>query len=362
MERRPDHLRPDHLRHRRGAISNPTGRYEPTRREGVDDGWADWEAPEPPRTEVSHDTTREIICRNSSPDIPFDRSINLYRGCAHGCIYCYARPTHAYLGLSPGLDFETRLTVKPDAPALLRRALKRKSYVCRPLAIGTNTDPYQPLERRYALMRPILEILAETRHPVIITTKSALILRDRDLLVRLAADDLVRVRLSLTTLEASLARSLEPRATPPAGRLAALATLTRAGVPVGVNIAPVIPGLTDHELENLLTEAHRHGAVDAMYLLLRLPGEVAELFAEWLRATLPQRAERVLSRQKACRDGRLNDSRFGHRFTGHGPDAILLAQRFRTTCQRLGLNPDRGHPPPTHLFTPNPTQGTLFPS
>lgn len=340
MDEIPFHAR----RHaHRGTLSNASGRFEPERRVPADDGWGSWDDPDLPplRTTVQEDASRTILARNDSPDIPFDRSINPYRGCEHGCVYCFARPTHAYLGLSPGLDFETRLFVKPDAPALLEKELRRKSYVCRPIAIGTNTDPYQPLERSRRIMRGILEVLAAFDHPVTITTKSALVARDVDILAPMAAKGLAAVGLSVTTLDRDLARSLEPRASPPAARLKAIETLSRAGVPVAVMAAPMIPGLTDHELETILATARDAGATAAAYILLRLPLEVKDLFAEWLRHEVPGRADHVLSLVSQCRGGALNQATFGRRMTGEGPVAQLLAQRFTLACRRLDLQPAR---------------------
>ncbi|KJS38710.1 MAG: hypothetical protein VR70_09390 [Rhodospirillaceae bacterium BRH_c57] len=327
----------------RGAVSNAVGRFEAQEREAFDDGWGsawDEDLP-PPRTTVQDDSTRSILARNDSPDLPFDRSINPYRGCEHGCIYCFARPTHAFLGLSPGLDFETRLFAKPDAPALLDKELSRKGYVCRPIAIGTNTDPYQPVERQRRIMRGVLEVLAAWKHPVAITTKSGLVARDADILGPMAAQGLASVALSVTTLDRDLARSLEPRASPPLARLKALRALADAGVPVAVMVAPVIPGLTDHELESILEAAHDHGARAAEFIVLRLPGEVADLFAEWLEARHPRRAGKVLSLVRQIRGGALYDSRFGDRMSGQGPLAQVLAQRFAGATRRLGMTPAR---------------------
>lgn len=323
----------------RGALSNATGRFEAQAREGVDDGWGSaWDADLPPlRTTVQDDATRSILARNDSPDIPFDRSINPYRGCEHGCIYCFARPTHAYLGLSPGLDFETRLFAKPDAPALLDKELRRKGYVCRPIAIGTNTDPYQPIERQRRIMRGILEVLAAWNHPVMITTKSALVARDADILGPMAARGLASVGISVTTLDRAMARSLEPRASPPAARLRAMRTLADAGVPVAVMVAPVIPGLTDHELEAILEAAAAHGAGAVETIVLRLPLEVAGLVAEWLEERHPTKAAKVLSLVRQMRGGALYDSAFGQRQSGRGPLAGLIARRAEVAGRRLGM-------------------------
>ena len=338
----------------RGATRNPAVRFERLRHEAVDDGWGglDALAEEPgPRTEALLDRTRTIIARNRSPDVPFDRSINPYRGCEHGCVYCYARPSHAYLGLSPGLDFETRILVKPEATRHLRAELARPGYACQPIALGSNTDPYQPLERRLRITRAILELLAETRHPVGIVTKSALVCRDLDLLAPMARDGLVNVHVSITSLDRGLARTLEPRAASPPRRLAAIRALAAGGVPTGVMVAPVIPALTAHELEAILAAAAEAGAVSAGWVLLRLPHEVKELLAAWLDRHAPDRARHVLSLVRQTRDGRLNDPEFGRRMRGQGVHAELLAQRFRLACLRLGLNRHR-MPGRTDLFRP----------
>ncbi|MBK5911366.1 radical SAM protein [Rhodothalassium salexigens] len=322
----------------RGAGSNAAGRYERHTRQGLDDGWGSLDAEgEALRTHVTVDAARRVITRNNSPDIPFDRSVNPYRGCEHGCVYCFARPSHAHLGLSPGLDFETRLFAKADAAARLRAELARPGYVCAPIAFGTNTDPYQLIERDWRVMRGCLEVLAEARHPVTITTKSHLVTRDVDLLAAMAADGLAKVAISITTLDHRLARDLEPRASTPGRRLAAIETLAAAGVPVGVMVAPVIPALTDHEVEAILEAGARAGAVEAGWILLRLPGEVAGLFREWLEDQVPDRARRVLNRLREARGGRDNDPRFGHRFRGEGPAYELLAQRADRARARLGL-------------------------
>ncbi|WP_230976128.1 PA0069 family radical SAM protein [Pseudothauera nasutitermitis] len=291
-----------------------------------------------PATVLEIDRARSVLSYNHSPDIPFDRSINPYRGCEHGCSYCFARPTHAYLGLSPGLDFETRLSWKPDAARLLRAELARPGYRCAPIALGVNTDAYQPVERRLGITRQILEVLAATRHPVHVITKSALIERDVDLLADLARDGLAQVMFSVTTLDDELARRMEPRAARPARRLAAMARLARAGIPVGVLCAPLIPALNDHELESVLEAAQAHGARTAGYVLLRLPHELRELFADWLVRHYPGRARHVLSLIAQTRGGRLNDARFGHRMRGQGVFADLYRQRLQRACARLGLH------------------------
>ncbi len=324
----------------RAALSNATGRYEQRKLETFDDGWprdAD-DAPAKLRTTVTPDKARSIIARNTSPDIGFDRSINPYRGCEHGCIYCYARPSHAWLGLSPGLDFETRLFAKHDAAALLRKAFMAPGYKPAMIAIGTNTDPYQPIERRLKIMRALLDVLLEFRHPVSITTKSDAVVRDLDPLQAMARLNLVHVTISVTSLDKSIARSLEPRAAAPHRRLAAIRTLADAGVPTAVNVAPVIPGLTDHELEAILKAAAEAGASSARYIALRLPIEVKDLFEEWLRAEHPHRADKVLSLIRGMRGGKLNESAFGARMKGAGPYADLIAARFARAVKRLGLD------------------------
>jgi DNA repair photolyase len=325
----------------RGALSQPPSRFARETREPLADGWWTEEAdtPAPLPTVMSEERSSTIISRNTSPDVPFDRSVNPYRGCEHGCIYCFARPTHAYLGLSPGLDFETRLFAKVNAATLLEAELARPSYQVRTLMLGANTDPYQPIERSLRITRRVLEVLYRCRHPVAIATKGALILRDLDLLAALAAERLVHVGISLATLDPALARVMEPRAPSPARRLAAIAGLSAAGVPVSVLVAPVIPALTDHEIESLLAAAAAHGATGASYVLLRLPGEIAPLFAEWLAAHRPERAQRVLNRLKAHRDGAIYSSAWGERMKGRGGEAAFLARRFALACRRAGLAP-----------------------
>jgi DNA repair photolyase len=322
----------------RGATLNPESRYSALRRAADDDGWPRDEELPPLRTEVGVDSSRTAISYNDSPDIPYDRSVNPYRGCEHGCIYCYARPSHARLGLSPGLDFETRLFYKPDAPAQLERELARPSYSPAPLALGANTDPYQPIERRLKITRGLLQVLSDCRHPVSVTTKSALVLRDLDLLAPMAKRGLAAVLISLTTLDRDLARRLEPRAAAPERRLEAMRELAGAGIPVAVLVSPLIPGLTDPDLERILERAAAAGATKAASIPIRLPLELAELFSDWLRTHYPQRAEHVLSLIRQCRDGKLNDSRFGSRMRGSGPIAELLAQRFRVAARRFGLD------------------------
>jgi DNA repair photolyase len=321
----------------RGTSRNPDSRYAANTREVVDDGWWQAESDTDPRTELGIDTSRSIISHNNSPDIPFDRSVNPYRGCEHGCIYCYARPTHAWLGLSPGLDFERRLFHKPDAAAQLRRDLGKPGYRPATLVLGANTDPYQPIERRLGSTRAILEVLLAARHPVAITTKSALVLRDLALLRDLAAANLVAVQVSITTLDAELARCLEPRAASPRSRLRAVGELAAAGIPTGVLVSPLIPGLTDDDMERIVAAAAEAGALRAGALLIRLPLEVKDLFSQWLHAHYPERADKVLSLIRQCRDGALNASAFGERMTGTGPVAALLQQRFRLALHRHGL-------------------------
>ena len=323
----------------RGAASNRSGRFEATSREAFDDGWGAIDEELPPLdTQVAIDASRTVIARNSSPDIPFDRSINPYRGCEHGCIYCFARPTHAWLGMSPGQDFETRLLMKPDAALLLRQELARPGYKPRVIALGTNTDPYQPIERHYGITRQILEVLDETSHPVAIVTKGALIGRDVDILGRMAQRRLARTYISITTLDGKLARSMEPRAASPAKRLKAVEALARAGVPVGVMFAPIIPGLNDAEMESVLAAARDAGAQTAGYVLLRLPLEIKDLFQEWLEAAVPDRARRIMTLVRDCRGGRDYDSEWGTRLKGSGPFADMVARRFALACRRYGLD------------------------
>jgi DNA repair photolyase len=329
---------PTAARKGRGAVSNPAGRYEPVSREGIDDGWwRDNDLP-PLATTVTDEACRSVISRNASPDVPFDRSINPYRGCEHGCVYCFARPTHAYLGLSPGLDFETKLFAKPDAPGLLTAELSKPGYRPRPIMLGANTDPYQPIERKRRITRGILQVLAEFRHPVAIATKSALVVRDLDILAPLAKLGLVSVGLSITSLDPHLARIMEPRASAPSRRLAAVRALSEAGVPVAVMTAPLIPFVNDHELERILEAAAAAGASAASYVLLRLPLELKELFGGWLEAHFPDRAARVLGQMRDCRDGQLYVADWGTRMKGSGEYSKLLAQRFALACRRLGLN------------------------
>jgi DNA repair photolyase len=324
----------------RGTAARPDNRFAAWQRAPFDDGWdAAPDATDPaPATELLVDTARRVITFNRSPDVPFDRSINPYRGCEHGCSYCFARPSHAYLGLSPGLDFETKIAFKPDAAVVLRGELARPGYACAPIALGVNTDAYQPVERRLGITRQILAVLAEARHPVTLITKSALIERDADLLAELARDALVQVMFSVTTLDDELARRMEPRAARPARRLAAMAKLAAAGIPVGVLFAPLIPALNDHELEAVLAAAREAGAESGGYVLLRLPHELKDIFSGWLAQHYPGRAQHVMSVLAQMRGGRANDPRFGHRMRGEGVFADLYRQRLRRACARLGLN------------------------
>lgn len=321
----------------RGALSNASGRFETERREQVDDGWDALATLEALKTNAHVEKPRSIITRNVSPDISFDRSINPYRGCEHGCVYCFARPTHAYVGLSPGLDFETEIFVKEGAAQLLERELSAPNYTPRTIAIGSNTDPYQPMERRYRVMRQILEVLARAHHPVAIVTKSALVLRDLDLLAPMARDGLVKVAISVTTLDAKLARIMEPRAASPMRRLETIEKLATAGVPVAVMTAPIIPAINDDEIETILTRAYAAGAREAGYILLRLPHELRQLFGEWLTTHFPDRATRVQSLIQSTRGGKMYDSAWGKRMTGTGPYAWTMGRRFEIASKRLGF-------------------------
>jgi DNA repair photolyase len=338
-------------RHGRGAQTNRSGRYEPIAYEPQDDGWESLAELEALTTEVQEVPARRILARNDSPDIGFDRSINPYRGCEHGCIYCFARPTHAFLGLSPGLDFETKLFAKTNAAQALERELAEPGYEVSTIAIGTNTDPYQPIERRYRIMRRILEVLSATNHPVGIVTKSALVLRDLDILTSMAKRGLVKVALSVTTLDRGLARAMEPRASTPDKRIETLAKLVDAGVPTSVMVAPVIPGLTDMEMERILERAASVGIKNAGYVLLRLPLEIGDLFTEWLQANCPDRAKRVLSLMRSTRGGKLYDAKWGERMVGDGPYAWMIGRRFEMAAERLGMN-ESSVELRTDLFTP----------
>jgi len=343
----------------RGATFNPANRFRGEQREAVDDGWAapvddagGDDDPPPLKTTVRIQPARTIISRNDSPDIGFTQSINPYQGCEHGCVYCYARPTHAYLDLSPGLDFETRLFAKPNAAALLRAELAKPGYRCDPIALGTNTDPYQPIEREWKITRSVIEVLAECDHPLTITTKGALIERDVDLLAPMAARGLVRVSISIAMLDRELARKLDPRAPTPQRRLALVKALAESGVPVGVNVAPVIPQLTDRDLEAILEAAAAAGARYAAWTMLRLPLEVAPLFRDWLAVHYPLRAAHVMSIVQQIRGGRDNDPRFHARMGGQGEFADLIRKRFAIACKRLDLNSDRDPPLDTTRFRP----------
>src|ERR1700744_496091 len=322
----------------RGAQSNASGRYESEAKVAFDDGWQSLEDLPPFKTTVTLDTSRKVIARNDSPDIGFDRSINPYRGCEHGCVYCFARPTHAFLGLSPGLDFESKLLAKPDAPALLEKELSDPKYQPRTIAIGTNTDPYQPIERKYQVMRGILEVLERAGHPVGIVTKSALVLRDLDILTRMAKRNLVKVALSVTTLDPKLARTMEPRAATPSRRLETLRQLVKAGVPSSVMVAPIIPAINDAEIERILEAAAAAGVRHAGYVLLRLPLEIRDLFSEWLKENFPDRHDHVFKLVRDPRGGKDYDSTWGKRQTGTGPVAWMIGRRFEVACERLGIN------------------------
>ena len=349
----PEIALPSLARKGRGATLNPAVRFETQAVAAFDDGWGTLDIAEsaPLQTTLSRDATRSVISWNESPDLGFDRAVNPYRGCEHGCVYCYARPTHAYLGYSPGLDFETRLIFKPEVAELLEKELRKPGYVPRTMALGTNTDPYQPVERTLKLTRAVLEVLERCGHPVSIVTKSAGVLRDTDILSRMAARGLARVYLSVTTLDPVLARRMEPRAASPARRLAAITELTRAGIPAAVMAAPMIPGLNDAELERILEAGARAGAGHAAYILLRLPHELRQLFADWLQTNYPERAKHVLSLIRETRAGGLNDARFGKRFSGTGVYAELLARRFARAARQWGL--DRQPPPlETRHFRP----------
>jgi DNA repair photolyase len=342
----------------RGAGSNESGRFETEKRVPFDDGWgSSEEAPARLATTLSVDATRTIIARNDSPDIGFDRSINPYRGCEHGCIYCYARPSHAYRGLSPGLDFETRIFYKPNAAVLLRDELRKKGYVCRPMALGSNTDPYQPAERRLGVTRSILEVLREFHHPVTIVTKGALIQRDIDILSDMAKEKLAVVTVSVTTLDRDLARVMEPRAATPERRIETITALSKAGVPTGVLSAPMIPALNDREMEAILARAREAGASVAGYTLLRLPLELKALFKEWLETHEPKKASHVLSLVAQCHGGKIYDSAWSKRMVGGGPYAEMLAARFDRACRKLGYSARSTHMLDTSRFRPPAQKG-----
>jgi DNA repair photolyase len=346
----------------RGARSNHSGRFESERRLSFDDGWETLGDLDGFRTEVYEEPARSIITTNKSPDISFDQSINPYRGCEHGCTYCYARPTHCYLGHSAGLDFETKLYAKTNAAELLEKELASKAYSPKVIALGTNTDPYQPIERERLITRQILEVLERTGHPVGIVTKSALVVRDIDILSRMAARGLAKVALSVTTLDRKIARAMEPRAATPPKRLEAVRALAEAGVPVAVMVAPIVPGLTDSEIERILEAAHEAGATEAGYVLLRLPLEIKDVFREWLASEFPDRADRVIGLLRSMHGGQDYVAEFGTRQKGRGPYAEQIALRFRLASKRLGLNARR-QTLRTDLFTPPVAKGgqmTLF--
>jgi len=359
-----DEVLADLPRKGRGAVSNATGRFEPERRVLTDDGWGNADAPALPLdTTFTRDTAKTIIARNDSPDVPFEQSVNPYRGCEHGCVYCFARPTHAYLGLSPGLDFESRIFVKEDAPRLLAAELANPSYVCKSITLGANTDPYQPGERRFGLTRRIIEVLRDFRHPLCIVTKSALVQRDIDLLAPMAAERLAAVAVSLTTLDRGLARRLEPRAATPERRLETIAALSRAGIPVAVLASPMIPALNDAELERILEAASSAGASSANYILLRLPLELAPLFEEWLAAHAPDKAGHVMSLIRQSRGGKAYDAQWGTRMRGTGAYAEMLRIRFERARRRYGLDRGRAWQLDTTRFRRPPKPGdqlTLF--
>ncbi|MGD9000662.1 MAG: PA0069 family radical SAM protein [Granulosicoccaceae bacterium] len=344
----------------RGATLSPDNRYTGQTREAIDDGWGSLEqAGETLVTSLTVDASKTIISYNQSPDVPFDRSINPYKGCEHGCVYCFARPTHAYLDLSPGLDFESRLFYKPDAPVLLQKELAARHYRCAPLMLGINTDAYQPVERKLQLTRQIIEVLNETRHPYSIVTKSALIERDIDPIAEAAAASRASVAISITTLDPALARVMEPRAASPQRRLQTIRSLTQAGIPVAVLVAPLIPVLTDHEMESILEQAREAGAVSAGYVLLRLPHEISDMFADWLHTHMPDKAQHVLNRIRDARGGKAYDARFGTRMRGTGVFAELMTKRFKLAAQRLGFD-DHGSLDCSQFAPPGGPQMALF--
>ncbi|MGI3167543.1 PA0069 family radical SAM protein [Pseudooceanicola sp. C21-150M6] len=348
-------IAPD-ARRGRAAATNLTGRYERYDRVSEHDGWDIPEEVTPLRTEVREEVARSIIAYNKSPDLPFDRSINPYRGCEHGCIYCFARPTHAYLGLSPGLDFETRLTARPNAAEALERELRAPRYRVATIVMGTNTDPYQPVERDRRITRACLEILRDYNHPVAIVTKGTGILRDLDILSDMAAKGLAAVGISVTSLDATLCRAMEPRVPRPEKRLSTIRALTGAGIPTRIMISPIVPGLTDPELEHILEAGRDHGATSASWIMLRLPREVAPLVEDWLRQHHPNRAEKVLNRLREMHGGQLYDAQWGRRMRGEGVYAKMIATRFDAAVRRLGLA-TRSHTLRTDLFGPPPRKG-----
>ncbi len=336
----PAFLMPSEVRPGRGATGNTASRFDHSTREAIDDGWVTLGIDELPQlpTSLIEDHAKSALSYNDSPDLSFDRGLNPYRGCEHGCVYCYARPSHGYLGYSPGLDFESKILYKPNLAELLERELKKPGYVARTVALGSNTDPYQPVERTLSLTRGALEVLERFNHPVSIITKSAGVVRDVDILARMAQKNLVRVFLSVTTLDGELARRMEPRAAAPSRRLWAIKELAGHGIPVGVMASPMIPGVNDAELEKIIEAAARHGASQARYILLRLPYELREIFAAWLQTHLPDRARHVLNLIRDTRSGSLNSAKFGDRFLGSGPYAGMLAQRFSRAVRQWGLN------------------------
>ena len=352
----------------RAAPSNSVSRFDPHSRHAIDDGWGSLdEVPPPLRTEVMLDAAKTVINYIQSPDLPFDRTLNHYRGCEHGCIYCYARPTHAYLGLSPGLDFESRLLMKPDADRLLKKELSHPRYQCAPIAIGMNIDSYQPIEREYQLTRKIIAVLSEARHPFSLVTKSALVERDIDLIAPMAAQGLASIYVSITTLDRHIARRLEPRAAAPERRLETLRRLSEAGIPTGVMVAPLIPALTDGDMEHILQLAHQAGARSAGYVFLRLPHELGDLFAQWLQQYFPLKAAHVMSLIKQSRGGKTYQSGFGQRMRGEGVFADMLAHRFKLSCRKLGLSGERRvfrtdlfHVPPAWRMDDTHPQQSLF--
>jgi DNA repair photolyase len=343
----------------RGTALNPANRFEAARQEAFDDGWDREGEADKPQTTLIRDTTRSIIARNDSPDLSFETSVNPYRGCEHGCIYCFARPSHAYLGFSAGLEFETKIVFKPEAPRLLEKELSRPGYKPGVIVLGSNTDPYQPVERTLGLTRSILEVLERFNNPVGIVTKSAGVTRDKDILTRMAAKGLAKVHLSITTLDPALARAMEPRAASPARRLAAISELAETGIPVGVMASPMIPGLNDAEMEQILADAAKAGATSAYTTMLRLPHELGALFTDWLEKYLPERAAHVLSLIRQSRAGQLNDSQFHSRFAGTGPYAAMMMQRFARAVQRLGLDEARSRLDVSQFRVPGRTPASL---
>lgn len=340
----------------RGIAANPTGRFEQASRTAVDDGWGTPDDPQPVRTQVQVERVRSIVTKNTSPDLSFTQSINPYRGCEHGCVYCFARPSHAYLNMSPGLDFETKLIARPNAAQVLERTLRKRSYVPKVIAIGTNTDPYQPIEKQYRIMRDCLKVLRDFKHPVAITTKGTLIERDIDILSDLAKMDLLRVGVSITTLDAKLSRALEPRVPAPKRMLQMIKRLSGEGINVRVLMSPIIPGLTDHEIEKILKAAKLHGATGATWAMLRLPREVAELFQDWIRANYPNHATKVLARIREMHGGRDYDPDFATRLTGEGEHTDMITQRFELACKKNKLLRDMPELR-TDLFAPPPQAG-----